>query len=223
MEIKNAFINISSKIEGIRFCAFDQQIVFGKCQLEKFDEKKCFLIEIPEIPELFTALFHIVKTFSTVKEGDGILLKKRSSDITYLWKVAKCNEEAQVFLKTTKNDQLFYELQLSILQFNDLIFLLGALILPSLNLKEKTLKIFSLILDLELDQILKFRQTKLLNQFLDKFKKVDEPLSAIEIHFTAILIQYHLDILVAIHCIKSLYNVDLNITNKNIEFMLSCQ
>ena len=199
MEIKNAFINISSKIEGIRFCAFDQQIVFGKCQLEKFDEKKCFLIEIPEIPELFTALFHIVKTFSTVKEGDGILLK------------------------TTKNDQLFYELQLSILQFNDLIFLLGALILPSLNLKEKTLKIFSLILDLELDQILKFRQSKLLNQFLDKFKKVDEPLSAIEIHFTAILIQYHLDILVAIHCIKSLYNVDLNITNKNIEFMLSCQ
>ena len=43
-----------------------------------------------------------------------------------------------------------------------------------------------------------------------------------EVHSLSLLIYYHLDLLVAIHNMKSLYNPSLNITHRNIDMMLSC-
>ena len=77
-----------------------------------------------------------------------------------------------------------------------------------------------MILTFDLDQILKFKNETSIHTFLKKHAH-DFDLSAIEVHAIGLLIYYHLDIIVAIHTIKSLYNPVLSLTHKNIDYMLS--
>ena len=72
----------------------------------------------------------------------------------------------------------------------------------------------------ELEFILKFKEESKIATFLKTLESFN--LSAFEVHSLSMLIFYHLDIIIAIHNIKSLYNPTLSITQKNIETMLSC-
>ena len=222
METKNSLLKIHSKIQSLLFCAFVNKIVFGKCEEDKFVNRKYFEIIINEIAEVFCALFYIVKAFSTKSDASGVLCKK-SEILLYTWEVNHKNNEVIIALKISENNETKFELSISILEFNDLVFLLGNLILPSLNLKGHTQKAFQMISEMDLDQINKLKQEKQMKKFFDDFVKKIGDVSQFEAHCISILTQYHLDVIVAIHCIKSLYNNDLNITNTNINLMLSCK
>ena len=222
MHFKNALFKIVSKIQTLVFCAFFNKIAFGKSDEEKFEEKHHFEININEISEVFCALFYIVKAFSTLKDTTGTLLKK-SDTIEYVWEVHLKKKDPLIFLRIFDTEQMTYELSMTIFEFNDMVFLLGNLILPALNLKTNEQRAFQLISEMDLDQINKLKQEKTLKQFFNELRHKIENISEFEIHCTSILTQYHLDTIVAIHCIKSLYNSELNITTKNINLMLSCK
>ena len=220
MEAKSAVLKVVSKIPDIEFCAFPHQIVFGKTENGVFKQWHYFKFSLHDVPLLFRGLFYIVKSFSIDCGGEGLICKKVTG-VLYQWKVSKVNGEQQILLYISEKDVVRFELKLSLLQFNDIVFLLGLIILPSLDLSQHGQSAFESIVELELEQILKFKQTKVLKDFLHDFKKANA-VSEKEVYMISILVQYHLDIIVAIHCIKSLYNSDLNITNTNIDAMLSC-
>ena len=124
------------------------------------------------------------------------------------------------FIKQASN--ISYEVLLTAFEFNDLILLLGNLILPSLLLPEGINEVFAKLITLDLDQILKLRNEKAILTFLES-QIQNFNFSRKEIHHILILVHYHLDVIVAIHNIKSLYNPSLNLTLKNIDLMLSCK
>ena len=221
MEFKNAILCVPTKLEEIVICAFKHKIVFGKDNNEKFEATECFELNHYQYCELFRGLFGIIKAYSrNTSETKGLFCKKCST-ISYTWEILNPGIEATIKLVVENNSKQGYQIILSILEFNDLVLLLGNLILPSLNLNESANSVFRLILCFDLDQILKFKKEDYITNLLRE-KKQHLSLSEIEIHRIAILVHYYLDIIVAIHCIKSLYNTDLNITQKNIELMLSC-
>ena len=222
MESKNSLLKIHSKIQSLLFCAFVNKIVFGKSEDDKFVNNKYFEININEISEVFCGLFYIVKAFSTKSDASG-LLSKKSESLFYKWEVKHQNKDAIIELLIYEANERKYQLSISILEFNDLVFLLGHLILPSLNLTGYTQRAFELISEMDLDQINKLKQEKQMKRFLDDFIKNIGDVSQFEANCIKILTQYHLDVIVAVHCIKSLYNNDLNITNSNINLMLSCK
>ena len=158
---------------------------------------------------------------STNSENEGNLCKK-SSQASYAWKVSKHSGNAliQFFIKEGSN--IRFEVFFNALEFNDLILLLGNMFLPSLVLPEGANEAFIKIISFELDQILKFRNEKAIQTFLENHL-VHFNLSRKNIYHILILVHYHLDVIVAIHNIKSLYNPSLNLTLKNIDRMLSCQ
>ena len=221
MEISKAIICVQSKIQDIVFSSFRHQIVFGKPYNEKYEELKCFQFSVSELSEIFCGLFQIIKSVSTSIENEGDLCKK-TSQVTYAWKVSNTLGVPLIKLLLKQGSTISFEVSLSALEFNDLILVLGNLILPSLLLPEGTNEAFTKIISLDLDQILKLRNEKAIHTFLEG--KMDYfNLSRKEIHHVLILVHYHLDVIVAIHNIKSLYNPSLNLTLKNIDLMLSCQ
>ena len=181
MEAKNSLLRIYSKIQSLLFCAFVNRIVFGKSEEDKFVNNKYFEININELSEIFCGLFHIVKAFSTKNDASGVLCKK-SEKLLYLWEVNHNNKEAMIGLKISDNNTIKFELSISILEFNDLVFLLGSLIIPSLNLKMHTQKAFQVISDMDLDQINKLKQEKQMKRFLDEFIKKIGDVSEFELH-----------------------------------------
>ena len=208
MEIGKAIISVQSKIQDIVFSTFRHKIVFGKPLNEKYEELKCFEFSVAELSEIFCGLFQIVKAVSTNTENEGDFCKK-SVQVTYAWKVSMGPTLIKFFIKQIAN--ISFEVKFNALEFNDLIFLLGNLILPSLVLTEGANEAFIKITSLDLDQILKLRNEKAIQTFLENHKAAFN-LSQLEIHHTLILIHYHLDVIVAIHNIKSLYNPSLNLS-----------
>ena len=219
MATKELF-RIASKTNNLTFCAFNQKLVFGLMKNEKFEDGRYFEFSLNEICDLFCALFYIVKGFTKPNsELEGILCKKNGT-LSYVWQIEK-NTETSIKLSHMNENCATYELFLTIPDFNDAVLLLGHLILPCLNLKEKEYKVFQLILTLDLEQILKFKNESLITVFLSHKDNAFD-LNTLEMHSLSLLIYYHLDILVAIHNVKSLYNPSLNITHRNIDMMLSC-
>lgn len=221
MEIQKALISVQSKIKDICFGTFRHKIVFGKLCNEKFEEFKCFELSLSELSEIFCGLFQIVKAISTNSENEGNLCKK-SSQASYAWKVSINSGIVLIQFFIKQASTINFEVSLNTLEFNDLILLLGNLILPSLVLPEGAHEVFVRIINLDLDQILKFRNENAIKTFLEKHLQ-DFNLSRKDMHHVLILVHYHLDVIVAIHNIKSLYNPSLNLTLKNIDRMLSCQ
>ena len=221
MEIANAIICVQSKIQDIVFSSFRHQIVFGKLSNEKYEELKCFQFSVSELSEIFCGLFQIIKAVSTSIENEGDLCKK-TSQLKYAWKVSNTLGVPSIkfFIKQASN--ISYEVLLTAFEFNDLILLLGNLILPSLLLPEGINEVFAKLITLDLDQILKLRNEKAILTFLES-QIQNFNFSRKEIHHILILVHYHLDVIVAIHNIKSLYNPSLNLTLKNIDLMLSCK
>lgn len=224
MEFKNAILCVPTKLEDIVMCAFKHKIVFGKDQNDKFESNECFELNHHQYCEVFRGLFSIVKAYSqkrNTSEARGVFCKK-SSTIAYTWEILFNPEiDPSIKLVVENNSKKGYQIILSILDFNDLVLLLGNLILPSLNLNESANLVFRFILSFELDQILKFKKEAYIINVLSE-RKQHLSLSETEIHRISILVHYYLDIIVATHCIKSLYNTELNLTEKNIELMLSC-
>ena len=195
--------------------------MFGVLKDDNFEDGKCFEFSLSDICELFCGLFYIVKGFTKSDcENEGSLCKK-SNEVSYVWRIENVNDETVIILTNKNCETITSQLSLTIPEFNDAVYLLANLILPCLNLKEKEFKIFQLILTLDLEQILKFKNDTLIHSFLNR-KDGAFDLTSIEVHSISILIYYHLDLLVAIHNLKSLYNPGLNITHQNINMMLSC-
>ena len=155
MEIGKAIISVQSKIQDIVFSTFRHKIVFGKPLNEKYEELKCFEFSVAELSEIFCGLFQIVKAVSTNTENEGDFCKK-SVQVTYAWKVSMGPTLIKFFIKQIAN--ISFEVKFNALEFNDLIFLLGNLILPSLVLTEGANEAFIKITSLDHDQILKLRK-----------------------------------------------------------------
>ena len=222
MEFKNAILCVPTKLEEIVICAFKHKIVFGKEKNEKFELDECFEFNHYQYCDVFRGLFGIIKAYSRSTNDTKGLFCKKSATLSYTWEIVfNAESDPSIQLIVEKNSEKGYQIILSILAFNDLVLLLGNLILPSLNFNESANSVFRLILRFELDQILKLKQEECITNVL-KEKKQLLSLSEIDIHRISILVHYYLDVIVAIHCIKSLYNTDLYITQKNIELMLSC-
>ena len=220
IEIEKAIICVQSKIKDIVFSIFRHKIVFGKVSSEKYEEFKCFVFPLSEQSEIFCALLQIVKALSTSSENEGDLCKK-TAQVTYAWKVSYNAQEPLIKFFIKQESSISFEVLFNALEFNDLILLLGNLILPSLLLTDGANEVFLRIITLDLEQILKLRNENAILRFLESHKDAFN-LSGKEIHHVSILVHYHLDIIVAIHNIKSLYNPSLNLTLKNIDLMLSC-
>lgn len=220
MKVNEAIFSITAK-SGLIFSVFIHKIVFGYTKDNCFEEK-CFVIDLNKICEVFCAFFQIVKNYTQKKKSKGVLCKL-SNTVQYHWELAIQNESTIITLTSIMNDSndSNFELNLSILEFNDCVLILSNLILTARNLAEKEVQVFSKILNMELDQILKFKNEKMIFTFLKMHEK-DFLLSSIETHNVSLLIQYHLDILVAINTMKSLYNAHLSTTQSNIDVMLSC-
>ena len=221
IDIEKAIVSVQSKIKDIVFSTFRHKIVFGKASNEKYEEFKCFEFSLSELSEIFCGLFQIVKALSTSSENEGDLCKK-TTQLIYSWKVSNNSGQPSIQFLIKKEFKIIFEVFFNALEFNDLILLLGNMILPSLVLPEGANEAFIKIISFELDQILKFRNEKAVRTFLETHM---EPfnLTRKELHHVLILVHYHLDVIVAIHNIKSLYNPSLNLTLKNIDLMLSCQ
>ena len=221
MEITKAIISVQSKIQSIVFCCFTHKIVFGIPRDEKYEDFKCFEFCVSQLSEIFCGLFQIIKAVSTSTENEGDLCKK-TSQVAYAWQVSNSSGSASIKFFIKQGSNIRFEVYFNALEFNDLILLLGNLILPSLVLSEATNEAFVKIVSLDLDQILKLRNEKAIQAFLENHKDTFN-LSQKETHHVLILVHYHLDVIVAIHNIKSLYNPSLNLTLKNIDLMLSCK
>ena len=221
MESEKALISVQSKIKDMCFCTFRHKLVFGQLYDEKYEEFKCFEFSLSQLSEIFCGLFQIVKALSTSSENEGDLCKK-GSQVSYRWKVSINSGIPTIELFIKQELSVNFQVFLNPLEFNDLILLLGNLILPSLVLPEEANEAFVKIIQLDLDQILKFRNEKAIQTFLENHL-VHFNLSRKNIYHILILVHYHLDAIVAIHNIKSLYNPSLNLTLKNIDLMLSCQ
>ena len=159
IDIDKAIVSVQSKIKDIVFSTFRHKIVFGKASNEKYEEFKCFEFSLSEMSEIFCGLFQIVKALSTSSENEGDLCKK-TTEVIYSWKVSKHSGNAliQFFIKEGSN--IRFEVFFNALEFNDLILLLGNMILPSLVLPEGPNEAFVKIISLDLDQILKLRNEK---------------------------------------------------------------
>ena len=218
--VKELF-RITSKTKNLTFCAFYQKIVFGVLQNDTFEEATSFQFNLNDICDLFCGLFYIVKGFTKPNaELQGTLCKK-NEQFFYLWQIDKNHDGPLIKFKHKNQDRITFELCLTIPDFNDVVLLLGHLILPCLNLKDKEYKVFELILSLDLEQILKFKNDAMIITFLRRKDNAFD-LNFSEVHSLSLLLYYHLDLLVAIHNMKSLYNPSLNITHRNIDMMLSC-
>ena len=223
MDTNCAILTINSKIDGLKFCAFDQKIVFGTPHHDIFEESNSFEVKLNDLPLTFQAFFYIVKSAYTADATTQGAFLKKSDLLFYTWEIIKDSKGPIVLLFAKANDTILYKLQLSILQFNDVVLLLSMLILPALNVKDNVLSAFKSILALDLEQIIKLKCEKELRLFLTNYHKEHNFLSELDIHCISLLAHYHLDILVAIHNIKSLYNSNLSITKQNIDMMLSCE
>lgn len=220
MAAKELF-RITSKTNNLTFCAFYQKVVFGVFEDDTFKDNAYFEFNLNDICDLFCGLFYIVKGFTKPNtELKGTLCKK-NENLYYEWEIDKHMDGPIIKLRHKNQDCITFEQCLTVPDFNDVVLLLGHLILPSLNLKDKEYKVFKLILTLDLEQILKFKNEAMIITFLSR-KDNSFDLNFIEVHSLALLIYYHLDLLVAIHNLRSLYNPALNITHRNIDMMLSC-
>ena len=222
MEVQNAIFSIRAKFDNFVFCAFDHQILFGTPSYGKFEPFKCFEVNHYEMCDLFCGLFYIVKSISTnVNTKKGVLCKK-SNVLSYFWEIVNESNKKMICFSIEQNSNICYKYDFKISHFNDTVFSIGNLAISCLKLSEKSQTITQHVLNLDLDQILKFRKEDCLKMFL-RSQKQNFHLSSIEEHEIYLQIFYHLDVIVAIHNIKSLYNNDLNLTHKNIDTMLSCQ
>jgi len=205
---------------GLVFCAFVHQIIFGKTENNKFIKNESFYFDLNKICELFCAFFKLIKAFTNKNfQANGKLCS--NDGYFYKWKLQEENSEVVINLSIEYQEQTTLQLQLSICDFNDIILLVSHLLLPSLGLKDKEAMVIQTILTLDLDQILKLKNDKAVNAFLKTHEKQFD-LSYLESYNITLLISYHLDIIVAINTMKCLYNHNLNITHKNIDMMLSC-
>jgi len=203
----------------IVFCAFVHLIVFGKINNGEFVENQFFKFSLNKICQLFCAFFKLIKSFSKKDfTASGFLCDR--SETMYKWKLQN-NSDAQIVLSIEINDTSIFELHLSICDFNDIILLASHMILPCLNLKTKEFSVLQLLITADLDQILKLKSEKAVKTFLESHQN-NFALSNIEYYNISLIISYHLDIIVAINTMKSLYNQSLNITHQNIDMMLSC-
>jgi len=220
MELNKSILCVHSKAKDIFYAAYDHKVIFGTAENSQF-EKASFTILNSEICDLFCGLFGIVKALSNNQGGAEDVLLKKSENISYMWLITKRNNQNEIHFQYIDSKELIGEITFDVNQFNDCLFLIGNLFLPSLNLDEKTFEIVNFMLTMDLDQILKFRNQQNLTKFLE-FHKKNFQFNAFEHYRMSFTMFYHLDVIVAIHNIKSLYNSDISIMVKNIDNMLSC-
>jgi len=219
MKTNKSFCSILGK-NGLVFCAFLHQIVFGKVENDDFVENQYFEFSLNKICELFCAFFNLIKAITNKNfKANGLLCLKDTCQ--YQWKLHQENDDTIIILSIECNQKTTLQLNLTICDFNDVILLVSHLILPCLNLKDKETFVIQNILTLDLDQLLKLKNDKAIHVFLKNHEK-EFDLTNIEAYNCTLLISYHLDVIVAIHNVKSLYNSDICIMVKNIEIMLSC-
>ena len=223
MNFSSAILYIPTKCEDIVIAAFDHKVVFGRNCGQKFETLQCFEINHNHVCEVFRGLFYIIKAYSKNSSDTNGSLCKKSASILYTWKIEpSIGNEPTILLIIQNNGNECYKLSLTIVHFNDIVLLLGNLILPSLNLSESANSVFEFILQLELEHLLQLKNAKSIDNLLLKNKNL-LGLTQIEIHRISILVYYHLDVIIAIHTTKSLYNPELSLIHKNIDLIVSCK
>lgn len=219
MKLDESFCCIFSKNDLV-FCAFLHHIIFGKVENSEFKKNQYFQFSLNNICELFCAFFKIVKAYTQKDfKAEGQLC--HHADCKYSWKLQNDNENIIIVFSIEVNGNSTLELSLSIIQFNDLVLLTSHMILPCLHLKNKETFVIQFILSLDLNQILSFKKKSLVSTFL-KSHQAEFDLTSMEVYNIELIISYHLDVIVAINMMQSLYNQNLTITHTNIDKMLSC-
>ena len=221
MELKNAILTIISK-QKVVFSAFKQKIVFGFINNDAFVPNQCFEFEVCDFYKIFIGLFQIVKTLShNSNDVSGIFCQKELE--TYMW---QCNFENDTFIVTLslkRNDTAMFDLAFNPTEFNDIPRLLSQLMLLSLNLEDKYFKIFRLATECELTRLLKLKDLTQIEDLVLSLCKTNDVLSHAEKYCCSLLIDYHLDVIIAINKIFSFYNKAINSTNEIVNLMENCQ
>jgi len=220
VNLKEAIFCVNAKSCDVSVCAFNKKLCFGPASEDNtLKNLKYFEIRLNDITDFFCALFYIVKSFTTKTGSNGLLCSKNET-VNYKWQTIN-DDSFNIQFIIFKNGVEEFKLELSILQFNDILFLISHIILHCLSISIKETYIINNIILLDLDQLLQFKNETTLLNFLNQHK-LDFDLNFVEIHQFSLWIFYNLDIIIAIHNIKSLYNPSLAITHKNIDKMLSC-
>ena len=95
--------------------------------------------------------------------------------------------------------------------------------LPSLNLQPKYFSFFQYLSQLELNDLLSLKTIAQIESVLVNFIKQQQlEFSPLDIFNLSVLIEYHLDIIVAKNKILSFYNENNSTTQENIKRMEDC-
>lgn len=215
----DAIFSIGSKSCEVTVSAFEKKLCFGPLKQNRFEAGQFFEIALNDVFDFFCALFYIVKSFTTKIEANGLLIQK-TAEMKYTWRTLN-KENFVIAFNVETNETIQYQIEMTLLQFNDILFLISNLLIYCLTISCKERLMFQKILQLNLDQILKFKTETILAKYLQE-QRTSFDLTEIEMYRYCLLIFYNLDVIVAIHNIKSLYNPALSVTQKNINQMLSC-
>ena len=230
MEVDKAIFSIRSKKPDFFASAFRHRLIFGplSSKAQTYEELKCFEIEYSDYHKLYIGFFPILKCLSgktDVKEGT--LLSKNS--LYYKWKVCtpKIEPEIILFISNSKEQDFTeiadkFSITFTLIEFNDLLYLLTQLCFLSLDLSFEILTIFEIFSNFEVSKLLTFEnKTTLKNQL--QLMKNDFNISELKLHCTCELLFYNLDVIIAINKLRLFYNDKQLITHLNITAIQECE
>ena len=227
MELKEAFFSIRAKKPDLFISAFDHKIVFGPVNDRIYEDLKSFKIDYCNYHQLYIGLFNIVKYLAgETKKCCGSIFQR------YKWLIQKKGltepnvilyiSSAEYSITDDFNEQTFF-ISFSLTEFNDLIYLLTEVLFLSLNLSFKVLTFFiKLSKEQNLEEFQNFESKDKLQQQIKSYHH-DGDWTPIDLHYATELAFYHLDVILCVHKLRTIYNIDKSITFCNIRAMMECE
>lgn len=200
MELNKAIFSIRAKKQDLYISAFKHKIVFGLVKEEIYQEDKFFQFDFSIYHKIYIGFLPIIKFLcGESNENNGIFLK--NDDFSYKWSITKdlSNDFTTVNLKSGN-----FTLTFSLEELNDLVYLISEMCLISLGLSFENLTIFENLSILDINLLLSFQNKKKLK---DQIRSLaNNELSEMQLHFACELGHYNLDVIIAVHKLRSFFN-----------------
>lgn len=197
--IKEAEVSLLSNC-GIWCSAYPGKIIFGEIENDIFCSNKIFCLEKCYYTQFYFGLVKIVECIAESKTNvKEIILTKDLESLIYYFQI---NEISQIFaLGIEKAFETQYKFVLNLELFNDFIFIIQKLILPSLCLSSEVQIVINAASSLPICDIENLSNRKNCSNFL-----LQNEVDPCKINIYLIYIEYYMEIIIMIHKLKTLYN-----------------
>jgi len=230
MEFHKAIFNIAAKKQDLFVSAFKQKVVFGQItESSLYKEETSFVFDCSLYHKIYIGVLPIVKYLSKkscIKVGTFL----RKNNFCYHWLITEEGSMTTVHFcienRTSdsvpdpqedilESEQVTFILNLTLNEFNDLVYLICNMCLISLDLSYEYFSIFEKLSNLNETQILNCQN----KQNLKKEVKAlfNDQMTEMKLHFACELAYCYFDVIVSVHKLKSFFNEEKfsSVTNIN--------